>query len=155
MCCGDAFLTVSRETRARQFFGERAPLALRYAELLATVGIERGLIGPREGEIIWERHIENCLPITTLPPDKGSLADVGSGAGLPGLVIALAKPGLAVTLIEPLQRRVEFLYEVIDQLGLKVEVIRGKSEAIKGQYDFVTARAVAPLGRLIESTWHL
>jgi 16S rRNA (guanine527-N7)-methyltransferase len=113
------------------------------------------LIGPREGEIIWERHIENCLPITTLLPDKGSLADVGSGAGLPGLVIALAKPELRVTLIEPLQRRVEFLFEVIDQLGLKVEVIRGKSEVIKGQYDFVTARAVAPLGRLIESTWHL
>ncbi len=113
------------------------------------------MIGPREGEIIWERHIENCLPITTLLPDKGSLADVGSGAGLPGLVIALVKPELRVTLIEPLQRRVEFLFEVIDQLGLKVEVIRGKSEVIKGQYDFVTARAVAPLGRLIESTWHL
>ncbi len=80
------------------------------------------------------------------------MADVGSGAGLPGLVIALAKPELRVTLIEPLQRRVEFLFEVIDQLGLKVEVIRGKSEVIKGQYDFVTARAVAPLGRLIETT---
>jgi len=90
-----------------------------------------------------------------LLPDRGSLADVGSGAGLPGLVIALAKPELAITLIEPLQRRVEFLYEVIDQLGLKVEVFRGKSEVIKGQYDFVTARAVAPLGRLIESSWHL
>ena len=113
------------------------------------------MIGPREGEIIWERHIENCLPITTLLPDKASLADVGSGAGLPGLVIALAKPGITVTLVEPLQRRVEFLFEVIDELGLNVEVIRGKSEAIKGQYDYVTARAVAPLGRLIESTWHL
>lgn len=113
------------------------------------------MIGPKEGEIIWERHIENCLPITTLLPETGTLADVGSGAGLPGIVIALAKPGLKVTLIEPLQRRVEFLFEVIDELGLKVEVIRGKSESIKGRYDFVTARAVAPLSRLIESTWHL
>jgi 16S rRNA (guanine527-N7)-methyltransferase len=113
------------------------------------------LIGPREGEIIWERHIENCLPITTLLQEPGTLADIGSGAGLPGLVIALAKPNLKVTLIEPLQRRVEFLFEVIDELGLSVEVIRGKSEAIKGSYDFVVARAVAPLGRLIESTWHL
>ena len=78
------------------------------------------MIGPREGEIIWERHIENCLPITTLLPDKGSLADVGSGAGLPGLVIALAKPKLKVTLIEPLQRRVEFLYEVIDEMLTEV-----------------------------------
>lgn len=113
------------------------------------------MIGPKEGEIIWERHIENCLPITTLLPDAGILADVGSGAGLPGLVIALAKPDLKVTLIEPLQRRVEFLFEVIDELALPVEVIRGKSESIRGRYNFVTARAVAPLTRLIESTWHL
>ncbi|MBM3743312.1 MAG: 16S rRNA (guanine(527)-N(7))-methyltransferase RsmG [Actinobacteria bacterium] len=148
-------MTVSRETRAAQFFGARSDKALRYAELLASKGIERGLIGPKEGEIIWERHIENCLPITTLLPDAGILADVGSGAGLPGLVIALAKPDLKVTLIEPLQRRVEFLFEVIDELALPVEVIRGKSESIRGRYNFVTARAVAPLTRLIESTWHL
>jgi 16S rRNA (guanine527-N7)-methyltransferase len=119
------------------------------------VGIERGLIGPREGERIWDRHIENCLPVTTLIPDKGSLVDIGSGAGLPGIVIALAKPSLKVTLIEPLRRRVEFLFEVIDRLNLKIEVIRGKSEAIVGQYDRVTARAVAPLPRLMEISWHL
>ena len=113
------------------------------------------MIGPKEGERIWERHIENCLPVTTLLPNEGSLADIGSGAGLPGIVIALARPGLKVTLIEPLQRRVEFLFEVIDELELKAEVIRGKSEAIKGSYDFVTARAVAPLPRLMEISWHL
>ena len=113
------------------------------------------MIGPREGGRIWERHIENCLPVTTLIPNQGTLADIGSGAGLPGLVIALTKPALKVTLIEPLQRRVEFLFEVIDQLGLKVEVIRGKSEAIMGRYDHVTARAVAPLPRLVEISWHL
>ena len=113
------------------------------------------MIGPKEGERIWERHIENCLPVTTLLPERGTLADVGSGAGLPGIVIALAKPAFKVTLIEPLQRRCEFLYEVIDELGLKVEVIRAKSELVSGEYDYVTARAVAPLSRLIDSTWHL
>ncbi|MFM8383772.1 MAG: RsmG family class I SAM-dependent methyltransferase, partial [Actinomycetota bacterium] len=96
MRCGDAFLTVPRETRAQEFFGERGAKALRYAELLATTAIERGLIGPKEGERIWERHIENCLSITTLLPERGTLADVGSGAGLPGIVIALAKPQLKV-----------------------------------------------------------
>jgi 16S rRNA (guanine527-N7)-methyltransferase len=113
------------------------------------------LIGPKEGERIWERHIENCLPVTTLLPERGTLADVGSGAGLPGIVIALTKPQFKVTLIEPLQRRCEFLYEVIDELGLSVEVIRAKSELVSGEYDFVTARAVAPLVRLIDTTWHL
>jgi 16S rRNA (guanine527-N7)-methyltransferase len=113
------------------------------------------LIGPKEGERIWERHIENCLPVTSLLPERGTLADVGSGAGLPGIVIALAKPKFKVTLIEPLQRRCEFLYEVIDELQLSVEVIRAKSELVSGEYDFVTARAVAPLTRLIDTTWHL
>jgi 16S rRNA (guanine527-N7)-methyltransferase len=115
------------------------------------------LIGPKEGERIWERHIENCIPITTLLPRSGvSVADIGSGAGLPGIVIALAKPELKVTLIEPLQRRVEFLHEVIDSLALSnVVVIRAKSESIKGSYNYVVARAVAPLPRLIETTWHL
>ena len=84
-----------------------------------------------------------------------SVADIGSGAGLPGIVIALARPDLKITLIEPLARRCEFLFEVIDELKLEIEVIRGKSEALKGRYDYLTARAVAPLGRLIETTWHL
>jgi 16S rRNA (guanine527-N7)-methyltransferase len=84
------------------------------------------------------------------------VADIGSGAGLPGIVIALARPELKVTLIEPLQRRVEFLHQVIDALGLSsVDVIRAKSESVKGAYTFVVARAVAPLPRLIETTWHL
>ncbi|MFM7873765.1 MAG: 16S rRNA (guanine(527)-N(7))-methyltransferase RsmG, partial [Actinomycetota bacterium] len=113
------------------------------------------MIGPKEGERIWERHIENCLPVTTLLPERGSLADIGSGTGLPGVVVSLAKPELKVTLIEPLARRCEFLFEVIDELALDIEVIRGKSESLKGQYDFLTARAVAPLGRLIDTTWHL
>ena len=115
------------------------------------------MIGPKEGERIWERHIENCIPITTLLPDSdATVADIGSGAGLPGIVIALAHPQLKVTLIEPLQRRVEFLYEVIDALSLtNVEVIRAKSESVSGAYNYVVARAVAPLPRLMETTWHL
>lgn len=115
------------------------------------------MIGPKEGERIWERHIENCIPITTLlPKEKATVADIGSGAGLPGIVIALALPGLKVTLIEPLQRRVEFLHEVIDSLKLtNVEVIRAKSESIQGAYNYLVARAVAPLPRLLETTWHI
>ena len=122
------------------------------------MGIERGLIGPKEGERIWERHILNCIPITTLLPNPGAgvtIADVGSGAGLPGIVIALARPEMKVTLIEPLQRRVDFLNEVVGELELPIKVIRGKAEAVKASFDFVTARAVAPLPRLIASTWHL
>lgn len=128
-----------------------------FADLLATTAIERGLIGPKEGERIWDRHVENCIPLTTLLPKEGaSVADIGSGAGLPGIVIALARPKLRVTLVEPLQRRVEFLHEVIDSLGLtNIDVIRAKSESIKGAYTYVVARAVAPLPRLMDTTWHL
>jgi 16S rRNA (guanine527-N7)-methyltransferase len=157
LCCGDARLSVSRETSSARYFPIKSGEALAYADLLATTAIQRGLIGPREADRVWERHIENCIPLTTLLPDQNAtVADVGSGAGLPGVVIALAKPGLKVTLIEPLQRRVEFLYEVVDALKIKnVEIIRAKSEVVKGSYNFVTARAVAPLPRLIQTTWHL
>ena len=147
----------NREDSAARYFPEKATEALTYADLLATTAIERGLIGPKEAQRIWDRHIENCIPLTTLLPDSdATVADIGSGAGLPGVVVALAKPRLKITLIEPLQRRVEFLYEVIDQLKLKnVEVIRAKSENVKGSYHYVVARAVAPLPRLIQTTWHL
>ena len=147
----------TREESATRYFPEKSAEALTYANLLATTAIERGLIGPKEAERIWDRHIENCIPLTTLlPEENATVADIGSGAGLPGIVVALAKPQLKITLIEPLQRRVEFLYEVIDQLKLKnVEVIRAKSEKVKGSYNFVVARAVAPLPRLIQTTWHL
>ena len=157
MRCGDASLIDSRETRAKRYFPDRSEEALAFEKLLATTAIERGLIGPAEGERIWQRHIENCLPVVTLLPMSGAkVADIGSGAGLPGIVVALARPELKVSLIEPLQRRVEFLYEVIEALKLEdVEVIRAKAESVKGSYNFVLARAVAPLPRLIESTWHL
>ena len=127
----------------------------RYAELLSSTGIERGLIGPKEGDRIWERHIANCIPITTIIPNGVRVADIGSGAGLPGIVIALARPDLKVSLIEPLQRRVDFLNEVIAELALDVEVIRGRAERVKKQFEIVTARAVAPLEKLIQISWHM
>ena len=127
----------------------------RYAELLSSTGIERGLIGPKEGDRIWERHIANCIPITTIIPNGVRVGDIGSGAGLPGIVIALARPDLKVSLIEPLQRRVDFLNEVIAELAPEVEVIRGRAERVKKQFEIVTARAVAPLEKLIQISWHM
>lgn len=146
---------VSRETILSQFFKGREVQALRYAEILATWGIERGLIGPREADRIWDRHIANSLPVITLIPEGASLVDIGSGAGLPGLVIALARPDLSITLVEPLERRVNFLTEVIAELALDVQTIRAKSEAVKARFDYVTARAVAPLPKLVDISWHL
>ena len=121
------------------------------------------MIGPAEEDRVWDRHIENCLPVTTLIPGENeglSLADIGSGAGLPGIVIALARPKVAITLVEPIPRRVQFLIETIEELGLGVrvpalKVVKGKSESIKERFDLVTARAVAPLPRLLEQSWHL
>jgi len=137
------------------FFGQNQEKIQSFAALLKTQGIERGLIGPKEADRIWERHIANCIPITTLIKEGVRLADIGSGAGLPGVVIALARADLKVTLIEPLQRRVDFLSEVIDQLEIPVEVIRGRAETVKKQFEVVTARAVAPLEKLIQISWHM
>ena len=135
------------------YFPERQEEIRAFAQFLTTAGIERGLIGPREGERIWERHIFNCLPVTQLLPQNSSLFDIGSGAGLPGIVIALARPDLKVTLIEPLERRVEFLKEATEGLG--IEVIRGRAQDVKKSADYVTARAVAPLEKLKKISWHM
>jgi 16S rRNA (guanine527-N7)-methyltransferase len=136
-----------------RYFPERQAEIRAFAEFLATAGIERGLIGPREGERIWERHIFNCLPVTELIPQGASLFDIGSGAGLPGIVIALARPDLKVTLIEPLERRVEFLKEAT--AGTDIQVIRGRAQDVKKTADYVTARAVAPLEKLKKMSWHM
>lgn len=136
-----------------RYFPEREAEIRAYAQFLLTAGIERGLIGPREGERIWERHIFNCLPVAQLLPQGASLFDIGSGAGLPGIVIALARPDLQVTLIEPLERRVEFLKEATEGLG--IEVIRGRAQDVKKSADYVTARAVAPLEKLKKISWHM
>ena len=148
-------MTVSRETLLELYFKENGPKAERYAELLQSWGIERGLIGPKEGERIWDRHISNCIPLTTLIPEGVKVVDIGSGAGLPGIVIALVRPDLEVVLIEPLQRRVDFLNEVISILDLPIIVLRGKSESVKRSFEIVTARAVAPLPKLLAISWHL
>ena len=145
-------MEVSRETLIERYFPDSARIHA-YAELLAGPGIERGLIGPREADRIWERHIFNCLPITQLLKEGSILFDVGSGAGLPGIVIALARPDLHVTLIEPLERRVEFLKEAV--VGLDIEVIRGQAQDVRATAHYVTARAVAPLEKLKRMSWHL
>ena len=150
--------SVSRETLITQYFLGQEGAIRAYAEFLTTAGIERGLIGPREGERIWERHIFNCLPVTQLLPQGASLFDIGSGAGLPGIVIALARPDLKVTLIEPLERRVEFLNEAVAAIaagGVEIEVIRGRAQDVKKSADFVTARAVAPMEKLKKMSWHM
>ena len=146
---------VSRETLLEKYFQEKGAQTIRYAEMLATWGIERGLIGPKEGDRIWERHIANCVPVTTLIKEGASVVDIGSGAGLPGIVIALARPDTHVTLVEPLQRRVDFLNEVVAELKLPITVIRGKAETSRGSFDVVTSRAVAPLPKLLPMVRHL
>jgi 16S rRNA (guanine527-N7)-methyltransferase len=129
-----------------------------FAALLAGPGVERGLIGPREVPRLWERHLLNCAvvadPELGLVPLDCVVADVGSGAGLPGLVWAISRPDLRVVLIEPLLRRVTFLTEAVSELGLtgRVEVWRGRAEETGphvGRMDVVTARAVAPMERLV------
>jgi 16S rRNA (guanine527-N7)-methyltransferase len=143
---------VSRETLIEQYFPDTVRIKA-YADFLKGPGIERGLIGPREAERIWERHIFNCLPVTHLLKEGSIVFDVGSGAGLPGVVIALARPDLHVTLIEPLERRVEFLKEAVE--GLNIEVFRGQAQDLRSTAHYVTARAVAPLEKLKRITWHL
>ena len=138
-----------------EVFGDQLPLAERYVLLLGTTGIERGLLGPREALRIWDRHVLNCAVIHSVIPAGCALADVGSGAGLPGIVLAIIRPDLAVTLVEPMQRRCEFLTEVTADLELpNVTVLRARAESLAAKLtvDVVTARAVAPLDRLARWT---
>ena len=134
-------------------FGDRLPLALRYEAWLAGAGVERGLLGPREADKLWDRHLLNSAAVATLLRDGEHVVDVGSGAGLPGIPLALARPDLSVVLLEPLARRAAFLAEVVDDLGLapRVSVVRARAEdhaRTDARYDVAVARAVAPLDRL-------
>jgi 16S rRNA (guanine527-N7)-methyltransferase len=143
---------VSRETpppHAAGVFASRLPLVEHYAEILATDGVVKGLIGPREVPRLWDRHIMNSAVIVPRVPQDASVADIGTGAGLPGLVWAIARPDLQVTLVEPLLRRTTFLQETVDALGLdNVEVLRGRAEEVDRTFEVVTARAVAALDKL-------
>ncbi|MFE9092732.1 16S rRNA (guanine(527)-N(7))-methyltransferase RsmG [Streptomyces sp. NPDC007264] len=138
--------------QARDVFGERFADAVRYAELLAEAGVQRGLIGPREVPRLWERHLLNCAVLSEVVPEGVTVCDVGSGAGLPGIPLALVRDDLKITLLEPLLRRTNFLTEVVELLGLDhVTVVRGRAEEVMGRIPpvhVVTARAVAPLDRL-------
>jgi len=149
---------VSRETPSvppgagRVFASDRLGLATRYTELLATEGVVRGLIGPREAPRLWDRHVLNSAVVEEAVPAGAAVCDIGTGAGLPGIVLAIARPDLSVTLVEPLLRRTTFLDEVVADLELEhVTVVRGRAEDLHGQavFDVVTSRAVAPLERLL------
>jgi 16S rRNA (guanine527-N7)-methyltransferase len=139
---------------AVQIFGERLPAAVKYARLLATDGVVRGLIGPRESDRLWDRHLLNCAVVADLIAPGGRVADVGSGAGLPGIVLALVRPDLDFVLVDSQARRVEFLNECIEALALeRVRAVQGRVEdratrQAVGPVDVVTARALAPLDRL-------
>jgi len=141
---------VSRETPdAERYFGDDLDAIDGYVQRLASLGIERGIIGPREAPRLWERHILNCAVVVPRLPPSVSVADVGSGGGLPGLVWAIARPDISVTLIEPLLRRTTFLSEVVEDLALSnVTVLRARADEVSDRFDVVTARAVADLGKL-------
>lgn len=127
------------------------PMAEAYAQLLAGPGVERGLIGPGESQRIWDRHLLNSAAVAELVPPTGMLVDIGSGAGLPGVVLAMLLPEVTVILVEPMARRTAFLTECVTLLGLSnVEVMRARAEELAGRLDadVVTARAVARLDRL-------
>jgi 16S rRNA (guanine527-N7)-methyltransferase len=141
---------------AVRVFGPALPAAVAYAELLTGAGVDRGLVGPAEAPRIWDRHLVNCAVVAELvPAPTRVVADVGSGAGLPGMVLAIMLPAAAVVLVEPMARRVTFLHECARELGLaNVEIRRGRAEDLAGnvQADVVTARAVAALDRLVGLT---
>lgn len=147
-------------------FGAELGRAVRYADLLAGQGVLRGLLGPREVPRLWDRHLLNCAVVAPAAPAQALVCDLGSGAGLPGVTWALARTDLSLVLLEPSQRRVEFLREVVTELAIRhVSVVRGRADGQAGAvglaagpfdraghdtaaFDVVTARAVAPLARL-------
>ena len=146
-------MTAEVPAEAVSVFGGSLNQARRYVELLATDGVTRGLIGPRETDRLWDRHLLNCAAVAELLPEQGELVDIGSGAGLPGIVLALLRPRFSVILLEPLLRRSVFLEECVAELGLgNATVVRARAEdkaAAHIRADVATARAVAPLDRLV------
>lgn len=151
ICCA----MTSIEELIDDLFGARADLARAYHDSLATDGLTRGFMGPREKDRLWDRHILPCALTQSLYREGASVVDVGSGAGLPGIPLAIARPDLEVTLLEPLLKRSNYLREVVDKLGLdNVWVARGRAEDKPvGKQDYATSRAVAPLAKLAK--WSL
>lgn len=138
--------------QAEEAYPESIDLLSHYVDILASRGIDWGIIGPREADRLWERHVLNSLALVDLIPKGIEVADVGSGGGLPGVPLAITRPDLRVTLIEPLLRRSEFLQGVVDELGLedRVEVHRTRAEDARQKFDAVTCRAVASLDKLLK-----
>lgn len=144
--------TLGTSDRVKAYLGDAYDGVARYAEMLRDQGELRGLIGPREVPRIWERHILNSAAVVPYLPTSGSVADIGSGAGLPGVVLAVMRPQLEVILVEPMERRTTWLSQVVAELGLtNVQVKRGRAEEYHGAFevDAVTSRAVAALSKLV------
>jgi len=136
---------------AREIYGVHFPSLSRYVDILRSTGVEWGLLGPHEADRLWDRHVLNCAALNELIAADRTVADVGSGAGLPGVPLALLRPDLQLTLLEPLLRRSTFLTQTVEELGIeaRVQVIRSRAEDHHQTYDVVVARALAPLDRLI------
>jgi 16S rRNA (guanine527-N7)-methyltransferase len=147
---GDTCPHVPAPPAAAAVFGPALGRAEASAGILATRGVEQGLIGPHEVPRLWDRHLMNCAVVAELIGGQDrTLVDIGSGAGLPGIVLAMIRPELSVTLLEPMERRCRFLSECVTELGLaNASVLRGRAEDTALRADVATARAVAPLDRL-------
>lgn len=137
---------------AVELLGPAADRLVPYARLLAGPAIERGLLGPRERDRLWERHLLNCAAVAVALPPGAEVVDVGTGAGLPGLVWALLRPDLRIVLVDPQLRRTDFLDQAVAELGVRVQVRRARAQELAGELaaDIVAARALAPLARLVE-----
>jgi 16S rRNA (guanine527-N7)-methyltransferase len=136
---------------ARELYGSQFPLLNRYVDILRSTGVTWGLLGPREADRLWDRHVLNSAALSGLIAPGSAVADVGSGAGLPGIPLAILRPDLRITLLEPLLRRSTFLSQTVEELQIvdRVEVVRSRAEDHHQNYDVVVARALAPLDRLI------
>ncbi|HEY8721555.1 16S rRNA (guanine(527)-N(7))-methyltransferase RsmG [Pengzhenrongella sp.] len=142
---------LENDERVATYLGAAYPILVHFHRLLTEQGVLRGLIGPREVSRLWERHLLNSAAVAQFLPTTGRLIDVGSGAGLPGVVLAAMLPEVEVILLEPMERRAEWLTEVVAELGLANAVVRrGRAEELHGelQAEAITARAVAPMDRL-------